>query len=232
MASLFEPTRNALVPVLVGSDRLTAANGLMGFNSSAARLVGSSLGGLVLGTSGLDWVLAGYLAALLLATALLLPRFRTVTGPAAVPIRQPMFRAWLDGLAEFRRERSLRVTGMTLALGAVAQGMFLVLFSAVGAPAVFGTSGALTVVQTTVTADRTGRVLATTFAEMAAFQTAGTLAAGALVDVWGLGWLLNIQATLLLVAGVVAVAGLRRRAVMRRSTRDATETQSATAARP
>ncbi|GAA3436651.1 MFS transporter [Kutzneria kofuensis] len=48
LASLFEPTRNALVPALVGPERLASANGLMGFNSSISRLAGSSLGGLVL----------------------------------------------------------------------------------------------------------------------------------------------------------------------------------------
>ena len=40
LASLFEPTRNALVPALVGSDRLASANGLMGFNSSISRQIG------------------------------------------------------------------------------------------------------------------------------------------------------------------------------------------------
>ncbi|MFC5103289.1 hypothetical protein [Kibdelosporangium philippinense] len=34
----------------------------------------------------------------------------------------------MDGLAEFRRERRLKTIGLTLALGSLAQGMFLVLF--------------------------------------------------------------------------------------------------------
>ncbi|WP_018681417.1 MFS transporter [Actinokineospora enzanensis] len=286
LASLFEPSRNALVPALVGTERLTAANGLMGFNSSISRLAGSSLGGLVLGTSGLGWVVCGYLAALLVAAALLLPRF---TRPATPPPRQPMLAAWLEGLAEFRDERRLRVTGLALGLTSLAQGMFLVLFvvfvtgplhggdaqvgllrgiqavgglaagvsiaalsrrvapavslgvgtvalgvlsgviwnlpslttsdwvylvlfGAVGAPAVFCTAGALTMVQTSARPDRAGRVLATAYAGMAGCQTVGMLAAGALVSVWSLDVLLDLQAVLLVVAGLVALVGLRRRA--------------------
>lgn len=59
LATLFEPTRNALVPALVKAEQLTAANGLMGFNSSVARLGGSSVGGVVLGLGGLGWVVGG-----------------------------------------------------------------------------------------------------------------------------------------------------------------------------
>ena len=123
LASLFEPTRNALVPALVGSDRLASANGLMGFNSSISRLAGSSLGGLVLGVWGLGWVIAGYLAALVIAALLLVPRF----GVHVSAGREISPGGWLDGLRAFR-DPHLRATGVTLALMAVGQGMFLVLF--------------------------------------------------------------------------------------------------------
>ncbi len=123
LASLFEPARNALVPSLVGDDRVTAANGLMGMNSSVARLAGSSLGGLVLGFAGLGWVVAGYLALLVLAGVLLVPRF-------AVRSRGQVagWSGWLDGLTDIRRSPVLRVTAATTVLMSVAQGMFLVLF--------------------------------------------------------------------------------------------------------
>ncbi|SFB58010.1 Predicted arabinose efflux permease, MFS family [Amycolatopsis marina] len=129
LAALFEPARNALVPDLVPADELTAANGLMGMNSSVARLVGASLGGLLLGFAGLHWVMAAYLAALVLAGALLLPRFPARAGtPDAGAHRQAMVRQWLAGLAAIRGDRTLRITGVTLLLSAIAQGMFLVLF--------------------------------------------------------------------------------------------------------
>jgi MFS family permease len=123
LASLFEPTRNALVPALVGEERVTAANGLMGMNSSVARLGGSSLGGVVLGFAGLGWVVAGYLVLLVLAGVLLVPRFAVQSRPTV-----PGWGGWFDGLTDIARSPALRVTAATTVLMSVAQGMFLVLF--------------------------------------------------------------------------------------------------------
>jgi MFS family permease len=122
LASLFEPTRNALVPALVGPERLASANGLMGFNSSISRLAGSALGGLVLGVWGLNWVIVGYLAALVVAAVLLVPRFGVHVEPTP-----PGQGGWLDGVRAFR-DPQLRATGVTLALMSLAQGMFVLLF--------------------------------------------------------------------------------------------------------
>jgi MFS family permease len=281
VASLFEPARSALVPEIVKPDRLVAANGMMGFNSSIARLLGSALGGFVLGFGGLGWVVVVYLAALVIAAAVLLPRF---PGAGRVVARQAV--AWLAGLRDFRGE--LRFTGMTLVLCSVSQGMFLVLFvvfvtgpltggeaevgllrgiqaiggllagaviasvarrmapgtmlglgalslgllsfaiwnmpvvtisdtvyvvlfAAAGGPAVFFTSGLLTILQTAGSAERSGRIVATAMAGMAAFQVAGMLLAGALVDVWSLTALLDIQAALTITAGAATLLNQRYR---------------------
>ncbi|MFI9379643.1 MFS transporter [Kutzneria sp. NPDC052558] len=280
LASLFEPTRNALVPALVGADRLASANGLMGFNSSVARLAGSSLGGLVLGVWGLGWVIAGYLAALVIAALLLVPRF----GVHVEAVRADVG-GWLDGVRAFR-DPALRATGVSLALIALGQGMFLVLFvvfvtgplhggdadvgllrgiqavggvgaglliaavanrvsavrmmglgiltlglcsalvwnlphltvtfwlyvvlfAAVGAPAVVAQSAALTAVQLRAPDEQVGRVLAAVYAGFAGLQTVGTLLAGFLVGVVGLDVLLDVQAGMLVAAGIAAL--LRRK---------------------
>jgi MFS family permease len=279
LAALFEPARSAMVPTLVGPSRVSAANGLMGVNSSVSRLAGSSLGGLILGLAGLGWVIAMYVTALVVAALLLLPRFAVSTTPVAAP-RESMLSAWMDGLNEFRREPHLRVAAATLVLCSLAQGMFLVLFvvfvtgplrggeaevgvlrgvqaigglaaggliatvahrfapttllgggalalglmsmavwnfphlttasgayvvmfAAIGAPAVVFSSGLLTVLQTSAHPDRAGRVLATAFAVIAGFQAVGMLAAGLLVDVLGLDWLLNLQAGMIIATGVL-----------------------------
>jgi len=279
LASLFEPTRNALVPALVGVDRLASANGLMGFNSSISRLAGSALGGLVLGVWGLTWVVAGYLAALVIAAVLLVPRFGVhVEAEPAEP------GGWLDGVRAFR-DPSLRATGVSLGLIALGQGMFLVLFvvfvtgplrggdadvgllrgiqavgglgaglliaavanrvsavrmmglgiltlglcsaliwnlphvtvafwlyvvlfAAIGAPAVVAQSAALTAVQLRVPDEQTGRVLAAVYAGFAGLTTVGTLVAGFLVGTVGLDVLLDVQAGMLAAAGIAAL--LRR----------------------
>ena len=281
LASLFEPTRNALVPALVGAERLSSANGLMGFNSSISRLAGSSLGGLVLGVWGLGWVIVGYLAALVIAALLLVPRF----GVHVEPTHAKRTGGWLDGVRAFR-DPELRATGVTLALMSLGQGMFLVLFvvfvqgplhggdadvgllrgiqavgglaaglliaavanrisavrlmglgiltlgvcsaliynlpplttefwlyvvlfALVGAPAVVAGSGALTAVQLRVSDEQAGRVLATVFAGMAGLQTVCTLVAGFLVGVVSLDVLLDVQAGMLVAAGIAAL--LRRK---------------------
>ncbi|MCP2271472.1 MFS transporter [Actinokineospora diospyrosa] len=283
VAAVFEPTRSALVPAVVRAEQLTAANALMGFNSSAARLVGSALGGVVLGVFGLQWVVVGAVAALVAAAALLVS---AMPGSAVVSERSPMVRQWTAGVGEFRRG-PLRTLGITLVLVSVAQGMFLVLFVVfvtgplgageaevgllrgvqaigglaagvvlatmargagprallgwgglvfgslcatmwnlpavstqlwvyiglfilLGVPAVVATTGSLTLLQSAVPAERTGRVLTTAFATMAAFQAVGMLAAGALVEVCNLSVLLNSQAALLLAAGVIPLLGLRK----------------------
>lgn len=277
LASLFEPTRNALVPALVGPERLASANGLMGFNSSISRLAGSSLGGLVLGVWGFGSVIVGYLIALLVAALLLAPRF----GVHVESAREVVSGGWLDGVKAFR-DRNLAATGVTLALMSVGQGMFLVLFllfvtgplhggdpevgllrgiqaigglaaglliavvanrisavrmmglgililglcsaliynlphvtivfwlyvvlfALVGAPAVVAGSAALTAVQLRVSDDQAGRVLAAVFAGMAGLQTVGALVAGFLVGTVGLDVLLDVQAGMLVAAGVAAL---------------------------
>ncbi len=128
LASVFEPARNALVPELVGVADVTAANGLMSVNGSVARLAGGWAGGALLGFGGLADVITGYLAVLTVAVALLAKPFHRVTAPAAVPAREPVVRAWLDGLGELTRDRRLWRTGFALVLTSLAQGMFLVLF--------------------------------------------------------------------------------------------------------
>jgi MFS family permease len=128
LASLFEPARNALIPELVADSDLTGANGLMTASNSVARLVGGWLGGVLLGLGGLGWVVAGYLAALVVAAAILMKPFARTAGRAVAAEHERMVRGWIEGLAEVRRSRRLRVTGVMIVLTSVAQGMFLVLF--------------------------------------------------------------------------------------------------------
>ncbi|MEV6443763.1 MFS transporter [Amycolatopsis sp. NPDC051716] len=278
-ASVFEPARNALVPELVGVAEVTAANGLMSVNGSVARLAGGWAGGALLGFGGLTDVITGYLAVLVVAAALLAKPFRRVAAPAPAAPREPVVRAWLDGLRELTHNRRLARPGLALVLTSLAQGMFLVLFvvyvldvlggseadagllrgvqaigglaagfavatvarrvapvallgwgalglgllSAViwnlapvttalgvyaglfalaGAPGVAVGAGTLSEVQRAVAPERAGRVLSTTFAAMATFTTVGALLAGALVATTGAAVLLDVQ------AGVYVVAGL------------------------
>jgi Na+/melibiose symporter-like transporter len=125
LAALFEPAKNALLPTLVKPHLLAQANGLIGLNSNLARLIGASLGGILLATSGLTGVLLADAASFLLAALALLRPFRQAgTGRP----RAPMLRAWLEGLREIRDRRPLRVMVAVVGLMAVSQGIFVVLF--------------------------------------------------------------------------------------------------------
>ncbi|GAA4534593.1 MFS transporter [Amycolatopsis samaneae] len=287
LAAAFEPARNALVPQLVGVTEVTAANGLMSVNGSVARLAGGWLGGALLGESGLGTVVAGYVAALAAAVLLLLKPFGRKENTPRTTVREPVVRAWVDGLRELARHRRLRPVGAAVVLGSVAQGMFLVLFvvyvldtlggseadagllrgvqaigglaaglalatvarrvaptallgwgalamavlsgviwnlaavttaigvyaglfMAVGAPAVLTGAGQLAEVQSIVSPERAGRVLSTVFAMVAAGMSAGALLAGALIPVFGTAALLDVQAGLYLLAGLIVLVARRR----------------------
>lgn len=122
LAALFEPAKNALLPTLVPREQVPAANGLVGLNSNLARLVGASLGGLLLGYTGLPGVVLVDVVSFLLAALLL----ASGTADTAREAGKPAWRAWLDGLREIRGP--LRPMVAVVGLMAVSQGLFVVLF--------------------------------------------------------------------------------------------------------
>jgi MFS family permease len=97
-----------------------------------------------------------------------------------------------------------------LSLVTTALGVYVGLFVLVGAPGVVVGAGALSEIQSAVAPERAGRVLSTTFAAVATFTTLGALLAGTLVAVTGPAVLLNVQAGVYVLAGVVALTGKGR----------------------
>ncbi|MFD1151015.1 MFS transporter [Saccharothrix hoggarensis] len=280
LAALFEPAKNALLPTLVPRAQVPAANGLVAVNSTVARLVGASLGGLLLGYTGLPGVVLADVASFLLAAGLLAT---LTTADAAREAREPVWRAWLDGLREIRGP--LRPMVAVAGLMATSQGLFVVLFvvfvtdrlgggaaevgvlrgvqavggllgglllgvaarrlgpgrllgvallafgvvsalgwngpwlttalvfylaafALVGLPGVIAGAGLMSVLQLHSGDDVRGRVMATFLSLYDAGQALGMVLAGVLTPVLGLSALLNAQAGLHLVAGVVALATL------------------------
>lgn len=86
--------------------------------------------------------------------------------------------------------------------------VYLGLFIVVGAPGVFANAGMLSMLQTSGSPERTGRVLSTGFAAITACNAVGSLVAGVLAAHWGAAALLNGQAVLILASGTVALYGL------------------------
>ena len=113
------------MPALVAPERLAAANGLVGLGENLARLIGASLGGLVLAAGGLPGVLLADAISFALAAALL----ARPLGPARTRAEGgPVLRAWLEGLREIRDGPPLRAMTGVVGLMALSQGIFVVLF--------------------------------------------------------------------------------------------------------
>ncbi|MFT7834801.1 MFS transporter [Saccharothrix sp. BKS2] len=150
LAALGQPAVNALLPTLVPRERVVAANGLVSLGNNLARLVGASLGGLLLGHAGVSGVVLVDAVSFLLAAALLTSLLRgrgpaeaagqvvpphvrgdtpggspEVAGRAAGQVVPP-WRAWVDGLRELRGP--LRPLLAVVVLTATGQGLFVVLF--------------------------------------------------------------------------------------------------------
>ena len=128
LGTVIEPCRAATAATLVPAGELMPANQAMGLLSSVARLVGGPLGGFVLGVGGIDGVLVADAATFLAAAALFTIRAPARERPVAAPARAGLLRDWLDGFAVIARVPMLRRMVSVVALMALAQGAFVVLF--------------------------------------------------------------------------------------------------------
>jgi MFS family permease len=282
LLTLFEPTKNALLPTLVTRDRLVAANSLVGLNQNLGRLVGAPLGGLLLAIGSLGTIVAvdavSFIVAALLIAGLRPVAKPTTTAEPAAPtdgayagrtVRSGLVVAGLAGAAQglfvvlfvVFVARVLRgdeaETGLlrgVQAIGSIAGGvllgtmrralppvrltawacagfgvlalatwngprvttalpLYVVLFILVGAPGVAMLTGLMSSLQQATPDGRRGRVLAAFGAVFNAGQAIGMVAAGTLADPFGVVPLLDVQALLYLLAGVVAALWMSPRSV-------------------
>ncbi|GAA4684490.1 MFS transporter [Frondihabitans cladoniiphilus] len=125
-SSAFEPAKNALLPTLVGRDRIVSANALVAVNQDLGRLIGGPLGGVLLVTGGLELVVAvdlvSYIASAVLVATLVGDRAKGRERPRAEE------RARSRGLLALLRDRRLRGPLVVMAVSSIPQGLFVVLF--------------------------------------------------------------------------------------------------------
>lgn len=88
-------------------------------------------------------------------------------------------------------------------------GFYAGLFVLVGIPGVATSTGLLTTVQTLAPATHLGRVFATFETGAAALAAIGVLAAGALADTFGVVAILDVQALIYVLCGILALVALR-----------------------
>lgn len=116
LAAFSSPAETALLPTLVADEHLLAANSLNALNNRLARLVGVPLGGILLGSVGLEVVVVVDAATFFLAASLIAaiasrhrPIPRGEAGEAVRSAWSAFWHEWLDGLAIIRRERMIAV---------------------------------------------------------------------------------------------------------------------------
>ncbi len=132
----FRPAENALLPRLVGEERLVPANALNALNDNLSRLVGPALGGLVAAWSGLDGVVAADAASYLIAAGMI-----AVIATPAAPARTPppdavavvgtwaaAWHEWLAGLRLIRDNPVLRVVVGVFAIASLGEGVWQTAF--------------------------------------------------------------------------------------------------------
>jgi predicted MFS family arabinose efflux permease len=151
LTQFVQPAESALLPLLVDTDDLIAANSLNAINNNLARLLGPALGGLVAAWAGLTavaYVDAGTFIAAAILLTVVRGRYAAVgTGSAGglegaaaaatgMPSGRPLFRSYakigtelLEGLAFIARSRVLVVLIATFTATSVGEGLMGALFA-------------------------------------------------------------------------------------------------------
>ena len=117
------PAENTLLPRLVGSEYLTAANSLNALNNNLARLIGPALGGVLIASVGFAGVIVVDALTFLLAAGLVaLVRLQApIQAPTAPPTRH-FWHEWRAGLEAVRSSPLLKLSFLAAALVGFGEG--------------------------------------------------------------------------------------------------------------
>jgi MFS family permease len=128
----YRPAEGALLPRLVPSDELVAANALNSLNMNLARLAGPALGALLVSVGGIGGVVLFDAASFFLAALmLLLVRVEARRGPPAGRRGvASVWREWLAGWSLVRSQRAPRVIFIFLSITGLGEGIMGTLFVA------------------------------------------------------------------------------------------------------
>ena len=222
----FNPAESALLPRLVGKERLVTANALNALNDNLGRLVGPALGGVVYATSGLGVVVLAdattFLVSALCIAAIRIPtpQERIAVDPAPTTGGRRFFQEWRAGIEVIRRDRTLSVIFLAVSVGVLGEGTFAVGFVPLVVRVLDGGAEAVGLL---LSAQAMGGIVAgVAIARMAARVTPRLLFAGGLVGI-GLTDLglahaatltppglspVNLAAAWMLLGGIPSVAGL------------------------
>ncbi len=130
LALFFNPAESALLPRLVGEDRLVSANALNALNDNLGRLVGPALGGVLYATGGLGTVVVVDAASFVVSAwciaaihAMTRPERRDVNSNQTSAIRR-VLDEWRAGLHLIRGDRALGTMFLAFSIGLLGEGTF------------------------------------------------------------------------------------------------------------
>jgi hypothetical protein len=128
----YKPAEGALLPRLVASDELVAANALNGLNTNISRLVGPAVGALLVSLGGLGGVVlfdasSFFLAGIVLLLVHVEARAEPTAGSRHVA---SVWREWLAGSSLVRTRLTPRVIFIFLAITGLGEGIMATIFVA------------------------------------------------------------------------------------------------------
>jgi MFS family permease len=135
VSQFFNPAKTAIIPLLVGEKDLLAANSLNGLSDALTRLVGSALGGVLMGWLGFSSVVmldaGSFLFSALMIILIVMP-VRPTAQPAAAHTPDAggilgVWRDWVAGLRLVKQERLLLTLFIILAVALLGDSMITVL---------------------------------------------------------------------------------------------------------
>lgn len=136
ISQFFGPAENALLPRIVGKENLVTANSLNSLNNNLARVIGPSLGGLmviffdlwgIVLVDAVTFIFSGGLVALVTASGKVEPRSGDTSGQV-VPSGTAMWYEWWEGLKLVWREPVVTVLFVMIILTSIGEGIFSVIF--------------------------------------------------------------------------------------------------------
>jgi MFS family permease len=118
------PAANAVLPALVGPERIVSANALVGLGENLGRVLGGPVGGVLLAAAGLSGVALVDVGTYVVAAAVIatLPRERAGRGTATPGQSRD------GGILALLRHPGARAPIVVAVVASVAQGLFVVLF--------------------------------------------------------------------------------------------------------
>lgn len=135
VSQFFNPAKSAVIPLLVGEKDLLTANSLNGLSDALTRLLGSALGGVLMGWLGFSSVVlldaGSFLLSALLIILIILPT-RPDIQPAGAQVPRAwgflgVWRDWIAGLQLVRQEYLLLMLFIVLGVAFLGDSMITVL---------------------------------------------------------------------------------------------------------